>query len=182
MKNKKGIVIGKSIATITSLISILILMIAFMVAASIISAFKSPTSEEASVNVFPQNNLLLQTISLTLDDETRDVLVFDAISLKLQGELLEDEINTKLKSLLNEQNDCYLLIDTLFAEGVPGAATTDWGFQYLKEGSLKGTFYSINDYKKYEAKNLLHITTFKTPNIERSYKHYFGPCLGGQNE
>lgn len=168
MINKKAQV--EKALTFPVFLIVLVIMAGFIILASAIS-LKAPNIAEAAATAPAVSNLFLQSIKVELNGAEKSMLVYDALNLKVQGKIKDEQLVSGFKSLLNEKNNCYLLVDVLFAEGVSGAATTEWGFKLLSNGE----FYPINDYKKYEGK--LSFVNVKNFGIERSYKYYYGRCL-----
>ncbi|MFH1425149.1 MAG: hypothetical protein ABIG28_00250 [archaeon] len=166
MKNKKAQT-GKIIATLPVLILLVIIMGLFITLAMALSALNKPDELKATSLNLPENNLLLQQIEVELNDETtKTLLIHDAVALTLKGKLREDEMNSKIKSILKEENDCYLLFNTFQIE------ETDWIYGY-KYHPIR--FLEIYDYKPYKEKlSQTQITT--NMNVERIFMHYFGKC------
>ena len=110
-----------------------------------------------------ENNLLLQIISIELNDGSKkEVLVYDAVYFWLNGKMktqvLHEEI--KLDPLLNEKNDCYYL----GVETAPGAET------YLQNN--KELTMNLKD----ALKEKIQMTKIEQGGSEIKIRHYFGPC------
>jgi len=109
MINKKAQA-GKIIATFPVLIIIVIILALYIILSAGTFVINKPAArEDASLSFAPENNLLLKTIIFEQDGIKKEYILYDAVYLKLNKDLDLDEVRDTLKSLLTEQNNCFIL-------------------------------------------------------------------------
>lgn len=102
--NKKGIVIGKSISTVVTLIAVTIIMIIFLILSSAITLIKKPEIEQFQGAV-RLNSFIFQKTNLgEIDDPGKKLSVLEAITDGTLAQIRYEKLNERLSSgLLNQE-------------------------------------------------------------------------------
>lgn len=107
--NRKGFVIGAGVLIWFSLIFVALLMVILLLLASGAYITKSPTAEDASSQTPPSPDLLLQPVTLTVNEKTEEYLVHDALALLVEKSITLENIESALNSLQQKTGNCYSL-------------------------------------------------------------------------
>jgi len=163
--NKKALA-GKALTFIVFIV-VIIIMSVFIALSTSISILKTPPTSEAQLTTQNENALLLETISLKIEDKETDILVYDAVYLLFTGEITEENLETALIKLKKETDKCYVLASDflIILKEKPS------GFESQKLGLLIG---DESHYRRF--KDSLTETTIKVNQGLRKVQHYYGPC------
>ncbi|MFH1803242.1 MAG: hypothetical protein ABH864_07405 [archaeon] len=181
--NRKGIVIGKAITSIVVTIAVVFIMGTFVIIAAGVAQLKSPEIEKARLISQDRNDILLRLIGINSNEETKELLIYDAVVL-FENDLLEKEdLVNALKKIVTSEEPCLLIAKSLNENpaGMTGGEARDDIFikrltdgGYL-EGHTGSTPSSGLDYKN---ANLLSKTQFKNNKGETVYvEYYLGDCI-----
>jgi len=162
--NKKA-QLGKILTTLPVLIIIIIIM-AIYIAASGALSLKGPSEKQPFLETNSQNNLMLQSITIQVDNQEKELLVLDALylmmTMKLSSDPRESEemVFDEIKKLINEDQNCYLIHSDLSSNyrsyKYPGNDIDFLEFNVLSPHALR--------------------TTIKSDQLAGTFTHYYGRC------
>lgn len=165
MMNKKALA-GKALTFIVFII-IIVIMAIFVTLAVAISALNKPDQLEASSASLAKNPFL-NTIEIEIDSKKNEILIFDAIHLIPKNIAIKEEIHSKLKSSLNEENNCYLLYSEFDIEKGYRIDSLN-RIVPIVETEKFVSFFPIEKFKATKISFYIDGKLFE-------YNHYFGPC------
>ncbi|MBS3089229.1 hypothetical protein J4402_05685 [Candidatus Pacearchaeota archaeon] len=108
MKSKKA-QLGKFIVSLPVMIIIVVIMGIFIALSATASLFKISTFDAAD-SINPEESLLLKSIQIEIDGKQQQTLVFDAITIMLNGYISPEHFKEKIKPLVNEQHPCIIVL------------------------------------------------------------------------
>ena len=113
LKINKKAVIGKGIVAFPVFFFVLIIMSSFLLLTATTTILKPIHPQQASLINSPEENLLIQTIEIELENGSKkELLVYDALHLIWQDTELfsRNKLTTTIaEQLLTEKNNCYVL-------------------------------------------------------------------------
>ncbi len=165
MKNKKA-QLGKGIMSLPVMIIIIVIMGIFIFLSASASLFNSDTFSAAD-SIHPESSLLLKTIQIELNSQKQQVLVFDAVTLMLNGYIPPEQIRTQLEPLVTKENNCLMLRD---------GSEIIIGVIYVNDAKLR-----IKDTTMLPGGAEQHITIWAR-NKNHEISSYFGKCKETKNE
>ncbi|MFH1290516.1 MAG: hypothetical protein ABIH92_03850 [Nanoarchaeota archaeon] len=187
MKNKKGVVIGKAITSVITIIVVFVIMGAFTILAAGISVLKKPPIQDPVSTVGSAGgSLLFKEVEVQLGDQIEKMFVYDLITLWLKGEVENDKFYAYLSPSLNEENNC-LVVQQVQPEwnekptGILGFRVWEY-----KNGEIKEDTYStrldLSDLDEFNPDLYNHLfnnadsRTFTINNEEIEILYYLGRC------
>jgi len=146
--------LGKIITGFPVLILIVLVMGVFIAFSTYISIKNPIELDKVSQVTLTTNNLLLQSITIQMEGEEKEMLIFDIIK-----SVPKEKIHEGLKPTLTEENDCYLFFER---------------FDIIKGYRFDtiGQIIPIIEDDKYPTKK----RKYKSGDTEKEIWYYFGPC------
>lgn len=160
--NKKGVVIGKTIATIVTLIVVTFIMAVFVIVSIGVSALKKPEIEKGKIFSQGQNDLLVQNVLVEMNNDQQQMLAYDATVLYLKNQISREALVNSLKLLLNENKNCLFFLDE--DQGFPSIYRFQEGSAKEKNSNLE-LFSSVS--KSYD---------FDIDGKSTRIYYYYGHC------
>jgi len=110
--NKKA-QLGKIISSFPAIILTFFIMLIFIFLAASFSVLKNPTFSRSSIFPLGTEDILLQSVSIN----NENYLFLEALYLNHQGILSRSQLFESINPLLNEKNNCYILLDDITPPG-----------------------------------------------------------------
>ncbi|MEK6854955.1 MAG: hypothetical protein AABX73_01920 [Nanoarchaeota archaeon] len=173
MINKKAQTeIGKTLTFFPVFLIVTFLMVVFILITINFSLLKKQTSPEIISPEIPENNLLLKKIEISLDNHPqKKVLVIDALAEYIQGRINRNSLDSAIKPLLNEKNNCYIL----YSESKNIGETSEKG--YIKTASnLEEIRGNLRDYFPEWEKLQIKTISLSAGNAQDRITYYYGKC------
>ena len=108
IKTKKS-QLGNIIASIVVTFFVIFIMAIYLTLAGGIVLLKKPSPPDPFATHSSNLDLLSQKIKISLNGEEKEILVLDALYLKLSGKITEETLKKSLSSLDQETGNCHYL-------------------------------------------------------------------------
>jgi hypothetical protein len=175
MTNKKGIVIGRAIATFVTLIVVFLIMGTFVTLSFGISTLKKP--------LLPQSNLFMQAITVSIDGKTETVSVLQAYIFYENGKTEESDFIEQLKKILTPSSPCLVLAKSENENPVGETGVDAIDDVYIRK-EKDGNFFIGNEGNtpqislEYKKASALAKTSFINSKDKKIYvEYYWGRCI-----
>jgi len=105
--------IGKIISSFPAILLTFFIMLIFIFLAASFSVLKNPTFSQSSIFPLGTEDILLQSISIN----NENYIFLEALYLNHQGTISRAQLFESINPLLNEKNNCYIILDDISPPG-----------------------------------------------------------------